>query len=288
MHRIVKRLNCLSFVDSFAYTARHGIARGLRRQGGLGWLPSFVPRTSEWNAEEAFARRLFLRGQTVYDVGGDQGLYAIFFADRVGERGQVVVFEPNPASCRRIRRNAEINGLRNIRIVPMGLGERRERLPFTVPVHEPARGTAVPSIASHIRNEVRALLPGMEIEVVALDEEIPRSGLPRPDFIKLDVEGMEYPALKGMSRTLAEHRPRLSIEIHGADRQEKVDNVRRVVALLEGLGYRIRHIESGTAIDGTNADLACEGHLDCERERRTSKRPAAPSLGRAHSEPRSA
>jgi FkbM family methyltransferase len=260
--KIIGCINRIPFMDKIVYTAKHGPARGLKRQGGMGWLPTFVPRTHEWDAEEAFLASLDWRGMTIYDVGGDQGLFTIFFAHRAGDQGQVVVFEPNPQSCQRIRQNVQHNGFRNVRIIPLGVGERRATLQFTFPAFEPARGSAAPAIANLIKHEVSAA--GCEIEVNSLDDEIRRSGLPAPHFIKLDVEGMEYYALKGMQETLKTHGPRLSIEIHGADLNDKRANVRQVVALLRELNYRIRHIESGETINSENADRACEGHLYCE------------------------
>lgn len=261
--KIIGFINRMPPIDNRVYTAKHGPARGLKRQGGLGWLPSFVPRMHEWDAEETFLANQEWRDLTVYDIGGDQGQFTIFFAHRVGPDGQVVVFEPNPQSCRRIQRNVQLNDFRNVRLLPIGLGERRAKLQFTFPALEPARGTAVPAIADTIKNE--GSVTGCEIEVNSLDDEIRRSRLPIPHFIKIDVEGMEYPVLMGMQETLKTHHPRLSIEIHGADMSDKIANVRRVVGLLEKLDYRMRHIESGVSITSGNAERACEGHLYCEK-----------------------
>lgn len=260
--RVIARLNRTPFLNNLVYTAKHGPARGLRRQGGMGWLPAFVPRTHEWDAEEAFLASLNWKGLTVYDVGGDQGLFTLFFAHQVGETGQVVVFEPNPQSCRRIEENLRLNNFQNARLIPRGLGERRAMLQFAFPVSEPARGSAAPAIADEIRREEKAVF--CVIEVNSLDDEIERSGLPAPHFIKVDVEGMEYAALQGMRKTLTVDRPRLSIEIHGIGMEEKSENARRVVAFMEELHYRMRHIESGENITGGNTERAREGHLYCE------------------------
>lgn len=261
--RIVGQINQITIVDKHVYTAKHGPARGLKRQGGLGWLPTFIPRWHEWDAEEAFLNKLDWQAKTVFDIGGDQGLFTLFFARRVGSQGQVIVFEPNSRSCKRIQRNVELNGFRNVRIVPRGIGEVQAVMQFIFPVREPACGTAVLPIADVIGKDT-AEVARCEISVNSLDAEIQQSDLPIPDFIKLDVEGMEYPALKGMSETLRRHRPRLSIEIHGANRDDKVNNVRRVVTFLKKLNYRMLHIESGTTITEKNIEQACEGHLYCE------------------------
>ena len=260
--RIIARLNRMALIDNHVYTARHGPARGLKRQGGMGWLPSFLPRMHEWGAEEDFLDRLEWRGLTVYDVGGDQGLFTLFFAHRVGSEGNVVVFEPNPQSLKRIAQNVRLNGFSNVRIVSAGLGERCETLRFTFPESEPARGTAVSTISDQIRRESDAQT--LEIQVRTLDSEITGSGLPVPDFIKIDIEGMEYAALKGMRETLQMYRPRLSIEMHGADIEEKTANARRVIGLLQEAEYRMRHFESGADVTVDAAARAAEGHLYCE------------------------
>lgn len=260
--KICQHLGRLSLVDQHVYTAKHGPARGLKRQGGLGWVPAFVPRLHEWEAEEAFISSLDLAGVTVYDVGGDQGLFTIFFAERVGDHGRVVVFEPNPMSCERIRRNVWLNGFRNVHVLQVGLGEQRAVMRFAFPILEPSRGTFCPD--DRPTGESRRKTTWLDIGVVSLDDEIERSNLPAPDFIKLDVEGMEYMALKGMCQTLRVHHPRLSIEMHGGTVEGKKDNARRVVTLLEAFAYRIRHIESGEIIKSQNGERAFEGHLYCE------------------------
>lgn len=260
--KLVARINRIPFMDKIVYIAKHGPARGLKRQGGLGWLPSIVPRLHEWDAEEAFLAQLDWRGLTVFDIGGDQGLFTLFFAHRVGAEGQVIVFEPNQRSYQRIERNVQLNSFNNVRLIPCGIGEEQAVLQFIFPDTEPARGTAALTIADSISSETKVLR--CEINVNSLDDEIKQSKLPIPSFIKLDVEGMEYPALKGMQETLKNHRPRLSIEIHGADPEDKLANVQQVVAFLEGLNYRILHIESGEMINTKNAKQASEGHLYCE------------------------
>lgn len=259
---IVSRINQIPLVDRHIYTVRYGPARGLKRQGGLGWLPAFVPRGHEWDEEEAFLEQINWSGMTVYDVGGDQGIFTLFMAKRVGNTGKVIVFEPNPRSYQRILANVQLNGFDNVRVLPVGLGERAEKLTFVFPKSEPARGSAAQSVRAQVAEEANAVT--CKIEVAALDEEIALRNLPAPDLIKIDVEGMEWYALRGMRKTIEKHRPRLFIEIHGSDIEDKTANVRRVVALLEEVGCTIHHVETGVAITSFNAAMAHFGHLYCQ------------------------
>ena len=102
---------------------------------------------------------------------------------------------------------------------------------------------------------------------VRLDEDIQRAGLPPPQFVKLDIEGMEFAALQGMESTLSLHHPAIFMEIHGATDKEKEENVARILAWLNQKGYRrILHVESGQPATPGNVPQVSSGHLYCTPE----------------------
>src|SRR5688572_5752212 len=74
------------------YTVRSGVAKGLKRRGGFGFIPRDISR------EEAFLAAMDFRGKTVFDIGAYEGIYTLFFARAVGAKGRVVTFEPNPVN----------------------------------------------------------------------------------------------------------------------------------------------------------------------------------------------
>ncbi len=254
-------VNLSRLFRNHTYTSRHGLAKGLRRKGGLAFLPSFIPRSTEMFKEEVFIEALPFSGKTVYDIGGDQGIYTLFFARKVGEKGKVITFEPNPVSHAHIVTNVQLNGFKQVEVRNVALGEKRGTLTFAFPEKDPGRGTADELIREQILKE-----PGSrttEVEVDALDNLIPSAGLPKPDFAKIDVEGLELNVLRGMCNTLTAHRPELFIEIHGADTKAKTENIRQVGSFLLDLGYKIHHVESEQEITLANVDDAREGHIYC-------------------------
>ncbi|MEO8562806.1 MAG: FkbM family methyltransferase [bacterium] len=247
------------------YTVRHGLAKGLKRRGGLAFLPAAITAVPKRVEEERFLFNLALDGQTVFDVGGDQGIYTLFFASRVGERGRVVTFEPNPESCQRIVANVELNRFRNVDVRQLGLGAEKSKLTFVFPAGDPARGSADARIQAQILREKDART--IDIEVDSLDSQIAASGLPQPDLVKIDVEGLEMDVLRGMKEVLGTGRPNLFIEVHGADTQSKEDNARQVVSLLLDAGYSVFHVESKQSITHANIETARQGHIYCEPQR---------------------
>ena len=254
-------VNLSRLFQNHTYTSRHGLAKGLRRRGGLAFLPAFVPRSTEMIEEERFIASLDLAGETVYDIGADQGIYTLFFARKVGDKGRVITFEPNPVSYAHVVTNVALNKFPNVEIRNVAIGNTPGKLMFAFPAKDPGRGTADELIREQILKE-----PGsraVEVDVEALDSLIANAGLPRPTFAKIDVEGFELQVLQGMSNTLRNQRPRLFIEIHGADMKAKIGNIRRVGSFLLNLGYRIQHVESRREITLDNVDEAREGHIYC-------------------------
>ncbi len=244
-------------VADHVYTVRHGLARGLRRRGGLGFVPQFGARS----AEEQFIERLSLDGDVVFDVGGYEGIFTLFFARRVGPLGRVITFEPNPRNYRRITENVRLNGFAQVQVRQVALGSAPGRASLVFPSDETARGSLEQHIADTIRHEKQ--VDAIEVEVDTLDRQI-ASGLPDPDLVKLDVEGLERDVLEGMTSLLARRRPRLYIEVHGADVARKLENVTSVVEFLWRHGYGVLHVESGLAIDSpARIAGAIRGHLYC-------------------------
>jgi FkbM family methyltransferase len=238
----------LHLFDWPVYTVRHGLLRGMKRRGGLGWLPVAPPTT----AEHRFWEQLDLDDATVYDIGAFHGLLTLHFARKAR---QVISYEPNSRNRKRFEENLALNPWRNVRVRPVGLG----------------------SAAGHHQMSVDPLMPGgasilltdetgaENVTVTTLDSDIEQCGLPAPSFMKLDTEGWELEVLRGARQTILAHHPDLFIEMHGNTMNEKWRKAAEIVGYLTEMGYaRIMHVESGTAITPTNSKVAAEGHLYCQ------------------------
>lgn len=236
------------------YVVRRGVAKGLKRRGGLG----FVPQFSQPSAEEQFLGNLCLRGQTVYDIGAYEGVMALFFAKAVGAGGRVIAFEPNPVNCARLESNVALNKFDNVTIFQVAIGSRQEKAQLAIRRHDYATGSIDPSIKMQILQEQGALI---EVEVDTLDHRFQVTRLPSPDFVKIDVEGYELNVLNGMTETIARKKPNIFIELHGVGVQQKRENVKNVINFLSEVGYAIYHVESGREV-GLNEDIT-EGHIYC-------------------------
>ncbi len=269
-HRLIASISRL--MSDVTYTQRHGLIRGMRRKGGLGFLPAFLTPAAHDTAEAAFFSGLDLADAVVYDIGGFQGVLTLFFSRRARH---TVTYEPNPVSSARILENLRLNDVRNVTVRNVAVGDHHGSLVLTWDELMAGGASGDPSVSLQIARSSRRK-GSVTVEVAPLDDDIARGSLPPPDFIKIDIEGMELPALLGMPRTLEQHRPALYLEMHGATIPEKEENVRRIVEFLFGHGYtRILHVESGAAIDPTCSATAREGHLYCTTPEPSGRRSVA-------------
>jgi FkbM family methyltransferase len=165
-------------------------------------------------------------GDVVVDGGGGYGDTALYFASLVAPDGQVVVVEMDPRNRRTIERNLEQNS------------EQASRVRVTSAALWRSSGKSLRYVAGGklSRLEPEPAGEGGTAETVTLDELVDRLELRRVDLLKLDVEGAELAALKGASRVLEQHRPKLAVALYHK-REDLIEIPRHIEEL--GLGYRL-------------------------------------------------
>ncbi len=244
--------------DRVNYTARHGLIRGMKRRGGLGWMPARF--SGPPTAEEKFWRSLDLNGLAIYDVGAFEGLLTLFFARQAR---QVICYEPNARNRERLQENLRLNGLTNATVRPFGLGDKVVELQMVWDPAMPGGASVETAVADNLRNTL-AEARTQPVSITTLDLDRAQESMPAPDLIKIDIEGWELQALRGARETIAAFMPALYLEMHGETMREKMRKVAEIVDFLEQAGYpAIRHVESGEAITSGNSKVAAEGHLYC-------------------------
>jgi len=245
--------------DKVTYTVRHGLLKGMKRRGGLAWIPEFVTRSTV-TPEQAFWKQLDLKGKVVYDIGAFQGLLTLFFA-RTAK--QVISYEPNSRNHARLMQNLRLNKIGNVTVRKMGIGSKRANATMVASPLMPGGASIEGETVAGLRNS-NMPVQTEEISITTLDEDVRENSLPVPGFVKIDIEGGELPALEGAHDTLLAHKPELFLEMHGETMNLKRRNVAALVDCLNELGYRdILHVESGSKIAPDNTEIAVEGHLYC-------------------------
>jgi FkbM family methyltransferase len=190
-------------------------------QRELLYLGSYEPALS------ALLRSELQAGDTFLDIGAHVGVHSLPAARSV-QPGQVIAFEPAPDAAAKLRHAKAVNELQNLLIVTAALGSK------------PARQTLRSSPEwDHADQAVRTLYGDgaavAEVSVLVFDDWFQGNRL---DVVKLDIEGGEYHALRGMQNTLRKLRPRLLVlEVVPSALAKSGVSTNELAALTEELGY---------------------------------------------------
>ena len=191
------------------------------------WLTQFIARTIK-------------PGSVVIDIGANFGYYSTLMADLVGPAGHCIGVEPNPDTASDLQDTLAINGFAHrTTLIKKAITERTgENFKFIIPSDEPKNARLIqedlfeiPDVGSQI----------IEVKGETIDNMI--SNWPNIDFIKIDAEGAEIYAIKGMTQLLKRCRPTIVMEFNAARPGSKI-------LLDEILQYypKIKHIDfSGSA-----------------------------------------
>ncbi|PRW64174.1 FkbM family methyltransferase [Actinopolyspora mortivallis] len=156
-------------------------------------------------------------GDVCFDVGAAYGMYSFALARLVGSEGQVHSFEPQRKPHGILATGALLTGVGNLRISRSALGGRSGRHRITVPTRFglPIHGHA--HVSDEVSNDPPAGLfrgsRSVVTDTFSVDQIRRSRGIPRVDFMKIDVEGYEPTVLDGAEKTLEECRPVLLLEI---------------------------------------------------------------------------
>lgn len=133
-------------------------------------------------------------GEIVVDAGAFSGDYTLYASRKVGPRGRVIAFEPDPENLRRLRRNLGSEAA-NVTIVEKGLWSYEGEVAFRMGVEGFTSGAVEIANRQAASQEIR-------VPVVRLDDELKRLGVDHIDVLKMDIEGAELEALRGAEQTL--------------------------------------------------------------------------------------
>lgn len=168
-------------------------------------------------------------GGVFVDVGAHVGRWALRLAKKAS---RVIAIEANPDTAAALRANVDLNGADNVTVVEMAAWDQETRLTLEDPQGRVTGGST-------------RVVPG-DGPVVAgpLDDVL---GDVTPDLVKLDVEGADLHALRGLRGTLDRARPFLFIEDHSIyGHYERAD----LEALLRDAGYQWRTLPGFQNADG--------------------------------------
>ncbi len=193
------------------------------------WLGTYEPDLQ--NAIHRYVKP----GMVAYDIGANIGYITLMLAYSVGEDGQVLAFETLPENINRLQDNININMLeQRVEVFSLGVADRSGKMRFLV---GPSRGMGkLEGSAGHDKYDYDEYFV---VNTINLDDFVYVQNNKPPEVIKMDIEGGEVLALKGMLKIITECSPVLFVELHGKEA------ARVAWEILTRAGYSIRKMQSG-------------------------------------------
>ncbi|UCB43081.1 MAG: FkbM family methyltransferase [Dehalococcoidales bacterium] len=155
-------------------------------------------------------RKNIRKGNIMLDIGANIGYFTLIAASLVGNEGKVFAFEPNPSAFDILRKNVEANGYENVVLVPKAVSDTSGKVRLFLEKDANMRWSSI--------YDIHESSGSLEVDTIAIDDFLATSYDGAVDFIKLDIEGAELAALRGMAglvkkggelKIVAEFRPSL-------------------------------------------------------------------------------
>jgi FkbM family methyltransferase len=185
---------------------------------------------------------------TVLDLGAHIGTFSLAAA-ALGCR--VVAVEASPHNAALLNSSVAYNGFEQMTVVSAAVTDHRGTLEFIQ--SGPYGVVANPSVQSCT----------VQVPAVTIDRLLEELGWDRVDLIKMDVEGSEVSAIRGMAQLLARaDAPLLFYESNGFTLGFFGETPQSLLGALEGFGYRNYSVELGQLLAVSSEELQAECLVD--------------------------
>ena len=186
-------------------------------------------------------------GSSLWDIGANVGLYTIY-AGKV-RNCRVYAFEPSVCNLELLARNVHLNDLSsNVTIVPTALSDVAKEGAFELSSLE--QGGACSTFAEGYDSFGEPMESIFSYRTLSLsgDDLVALYKLPIPDYIKMDVDGIEHLILAGMGGILRSPQLKGLLVETSFDFQEQAE---KITELLESAGFTLVERAHAECFEGT-------------------------------------
>ena len=199
----------------------------------LSLLANIFHRTyrTEWLGKEFqdvyFLKKFIREGDWCVDIGAHLGYFTMELSRLVKDQGKVFAVEPMSKFNRVLGRLLQRYKIRNVTVYPVALGGKGDYVEMGIPEVGHTKKFAYARVMQSNTN-----LNYVESEKVKNESgDHLFGGLSRLDFIKCDVEGLEFSVISSLTETIKTHRPIILCEFF--DKDERI----KLFELIKPLGY---------------------------------------------------
>ena len=178
----------------------------------------------------SYLKKQLKAGNVFIDIGANIGAYSLIASKLVGSNGKVVSFEPVTSICKQLKQNIKLNNLTNIVVEPKAVFDKNTTLELFISDHQ---NMGMSSILHHSHETGEK----QSVQAITIDEYVKIKSLLKIDFIKLDIEGAEINALRGMKQTILKFSPIILMEISDGILENSTTNSTVIYDFMNELNY---------------------------------------------------
>ena len=145
------------------------------------------------NRELEIFRSAVGTGMTIVDIGANIGLYTVIASHRVGPNGKIFAYEPEKENYAILVKNIRLNQRHNSIALQVALSDKIEKRNLYLAEDNKGHHSFAKDSSANIP---------VSVITDTLDHSLEKYGSPIVDIIKMDIEGAEPLALKGMAQTI--------------------------------------------------------------------------------------
>jgi len=175
-----------------------------------------------------FLKEIIREGYYCADIGAHLGYYTCELSRLIKSSGKVIAIEPMSKFNNTLKNLLNKKNIDNVELLQVAMGGEGEFVEMGIPKVNRMKKFAY----------ARVMKSNTHLEYVESEKIKNETGdhlfknLPRLDFIKCDVEGLEVPVFASMMKTLEKHHPVLLCEL--ADDNERI----KLFEMIAPLGYQ--------------------------------------------------
>lgn len=195
--------------------------------------PGISKELAIYHTHEPHATKLFRNqlkeGMYEVDIGSNIGYYALLAGTLVGPSGKVLAIEPEPNNFKLLKMNVRNNNIENVETIQCAIGSKDGVSEFYL--------TEASNTNSLITPSTDRIVSSIQVCTRKLDTVIKDYGLPQIDLVRMDIEGGEIIAIKGMRYILKHYKPKVLVELH-CD-VAGVEAIKKLLSLFIQSGYHV-------------------------------------------------
>lgn len=180
----------------------------------------------------------------IVDIGANIGYYTLIFSKITGKEGKVFAFEPGQSNFMILQENVRINNYTDRVVTVNKAVSSEDNREINLYLNDTNHGMNRIFKSEKYGKKTDSI---EKIGTISLDDYFSRNPIQKIDFVKLDIEGSEYGAIKGMQQTLKNNESiKIITEFHPTSIREFGVEPIEFLELLDSFGFDVWSLDKIT------------------------------------------